>query len=299
MDGIATLCADFGGSRVKLAVVSGGRVVALEMFDRCECTADTLAAVAEKGREMMRNEGDAFAGLAVAAPGIVDEEKRRVVICNGKYAGLEDIDLVAWARREFSLEVRVVNDARAALLGELSYGCARGETDAVMVILGTGVGTAAISEGRIVRGRHFVHGLLGGHLPINFDGDRRCTCGACNCLEAYVGSWALKQLARDPSYDYQRLRTDYEAGDEKAKELFALVARALGAGTVALVHAFDPETVIWSGGVSHFSALIVEAQRYVLENSWTPWGTIRFLQSNNPESSVILGLHALFANEKQ
>ena len=206
MKGNITLCADLGGSCVKLAVVSDGRVVDSEMFFSSECTANTLATVVEKGRRMMRGAGDAFAGLAVAAPGIVDEENRRVVVCNGKYAGLEDIDLVAWARREFSLDLRIVNDARAALLGELSYGCAKGETDAVMVILGTGVGTSAISEGRVVRGRHFVHGLLGGHLPINFDGDRRCTCGARNCLEAYVGSWALKELTGDPAYDYRRSR---------------------------------------------------------------------------------------------
>ena len=183
-------------------------------------------------------------------------------------------------------------------MGELAYGCAKGETDAVIVILGTGIGTSAVSGGRIVRGRHFTHGLLGGHLPVNFDGDRRCTCGAMNCLEAYVGSWALKEMAGDPEYDYRRLECDYAAGSEKAKRLFATISTALGAGTVALVHAFDPETVIWSGGVSRFTALIDAAQRYVHENAWTPWGKIRFLKAADPEASVTLGLHSLFADKE-
>lgn len=293
-DTVKALCADLGGSCVKLAVVEDGRILDSSMFAVGANTAETLVAVAEKGRELMSHTGGAFAGLAVAAPGIVDEEDCRVVVCNGKYAGLEEIDLVAWAQREFSLDLRIVNDARAALMGELAYGCAKGETDAVIVILGTGVGTSAVSGGRIVRGRHFTHGLLGGHLPINFDGDRRCTCGAMNCLEAYVGSWALKEMAGDPAYDYRRLERDYAAGDEKAKRLFGVVSRALGAGAVALVHAFDPEAVIWSGGVSRFAALIDAAQRYVHENAWTPWGKIRFLKAADPEASVTLGLHSLF-----
>ncbi len=298
MNGITTLCIDLGGSRVKLAVVEDGRVADSDMFAVGSNTAETLAAVVEKGRGLMRRVGGSFAGIAVAAPGIVDEENRRVVVCNGKYAGLEEIDLVAWAQREFSLDLRIVNDARAALMGELAYGCAKGETDAVMMILGTGVGTSAVSGGRIVRGRHFTHGLLGGHLPINFDGDRRCTCGAMNCLEAYVGSWALKEMAGDPAYDYRRLERDYAAGDEKARRLFGVVSRALGAGTVALVHAFDPEAVIWSGGVSRFAALIDAAQRYVHENAWTPWGKIRFLKAADPEASVTLGLHSLYGGMK-
>ena len=290
-----TLCIDLGGSRVKLAVVEDGRVEASEMFAVCANTAETLAAAAEKGRGLMRRHGGSFAGLAVAAAGIVDEANRRVVICNGKYAGLEDIDLAAWAQHEFALDFRIVNDARAALMGELAYGCAKGETDAVIIILGTGVGTSAVSEGHITRGRHFVHGLLGGHLPLNFDDNRRCTCGGRNCFEAYVGSWALKEMAGDPTYDYRRLEQDYAAGCARAKTLFNTISRALGAGALALAQAFDAETVIWSGGVSRFTALIDEAQRLVLENAWTPWGKIRFLKAADPEASVTLGLHALYS----
>ena len=304
-----TLCADLGGSRVKIAAVEGGRILGQETFAVGAETAATLLEVAERGRKMVRRTGGGFAGLGVAAPGIVDEENRRVVVCNGKYAGLERIDLVEWSQREFGLDVRIVNDARAALMGELAYGCAKEESDAVMVILGTGVGTSVVSEGRIVRGRHFTHGLLGGHLTVDFDGGRRCTCGAMNCLEAYVGTWALKEMAGDPNYDYRRLERDYAARcghralpsdaqervpPEKAERLFDVVSRALGAGVISLVHAFDPECVIWSGGISRFTALIEAAQRYALENVWTPWGKLRFLKAENPESSVILGLHSLW-----
>ena len=86
----------------------------------------------------------------------------------------------------------------------------------------------------------------------------------------------------------------FAVGDAKALRLFGIVSRALGAGTLALAHAFDSEVVIWSGGVSHFTALIEEAQRYVLENAWTPWGKIAFRTAADPEASVTLGLHSLW-----
>ena len=65
--------------------------------------------------------------------------------------------------------------------------------------------------------------------------------------------------------------------------------------SVPFVHLYDSETVIWSGGASHFAPLLDAAQEYVWTHSWTPWGKVRFVVADNPEVSVVLGLHALFA----
>ena len=138
-------------------------------------------------------------------------------------------------------------------------------------------------------------GLLGGHFPIQFDGGRKCNCGGTGCLEAYVGTWALREMAGDSDYDYRRFAEDYAKGDEKAKRLFATVSGAFGAGALALVHLYDAETVVWSGGASRFTPLLDAAQEYVWAHSWTPWGKVRFVVAGNPEASVTLGLHALFA----
>ncbi|MCB8045119.1 ROK family protein [Microbacterium oxydans] len=73
---------------------------------------------------------------------------------NAKYDFLEDIDLHAWAHTEFDLPSVVENDARAALIGETSSGSAAGERDAVLVTLGTGIGTAAMIDGSPLRGTH-------------------------------------------------------------------------------------------------------------------------------------------------
>ena len=109
-----------------------------------------------------------------------------------------------------------------------------------MMILGTGVGTSAVCRGHVERGVHGTAGLLGGHFPIQFDGGRACNCGGEGCLEAYVGTWALKEMAGDQSYDYRRFAADYAKGGEKARRLFATVSAALGAGALAYTEGSDP-----------------------------------------------------------
>lgn len=289
-----TLCADIGGSRVKLSTVENGFVVENDIFPVSpEGFSGTLSEI-ERRIVRTRHLGS-WDGIGIALPGIIDEERGRVLSCNGKHAGVEGVDILAWAKARLSLPCRVINDARASLLGELNFGCAKGEKNAVMMILGTGVGTSAVFRGRVERGVHGMAGLLGGHFPIQFDGGRKCNCGGAGCLEAYVGTWALKEMSGDSDYDYKRLAEDYGKGEERAKRLFATVSTALGAGALALVHLYDAETVVWSGGASHFTPLLNAAQEYVWSHAWTPWGKVRFAVAEDPEASVVLGLHALFA----
>ena len=293
---IRTLSVDLGGSRVKLAAVAGGSILGEDMFDVSPTGVDgTLKCLAERARKLMAAHPGEWAGIGFASPGIVDEEARRVVSCNAKHAGIESVDLPAWARAELGLDLKIVNDARAALLGELAYGAAQGEENAVLMILGTGVGVSAVCEGRVPRGKHGTYSLLGGHIPVQFDGARACNCGGMGCLEAYVGTWALKEMAGDPAYNYRRLEEDWRRGDPKALELFRVVSTALGAGALALVHVFDAETVVFSGGVSRFAELLTVAEEYVWKHAWTPWGKVKFRVAERPEASATLGLHALFA----
>lgn len=250
-----TISADMGGSRVKLAVVENGSVIESEMFPVApDGFGGTLAELERRIASIRAQHPGGWDGIGIALPGIIDEERCRVLSCNAKHAGVENVDLAAWAREKLSLPCRVINDARAALYGELNFGCAAGEQNAVMMILGTGVGTSAVCRGHVERGVHGTAELLGGHFPIQFEGGRKCNCGGEGCLEAYVGTWALKEMAGDADYDYRRFAEDYKKGEEKAQRLFATVSTALGAGALALVHLYDAETVIWSGGASHFAA---------------------------------------------
>ena len=137
----------------------------------------------------------ACAGLAFGFCGLVDTVAGRVLSTNAKYDDAPGLDLPRWCRESFGLRFRIENDARLALLGERHAGAAQGTDDAVMMTLGTGIGGVALIGGRLLRGKHFQAGVLGGHLVADFEG-RPCTCGGVGCVEAEASSWALPDICR-------------------------------------------------------------------------------------------------------
>lgn len=298
-----TLAIDLGGSRVKMTVIAGEAMCPPAVFpvDSSAPLADTLRTVAERGAELLRHAGIVPDAVAAALPGIV--HKGRAIACNGKYEDAVTFDWSSWARDAFGTDICLVNDAAAALYGELHHGVAKGADAAVMLIIGTGIGTAAAQGGRVLEGRHGTMGMLGGHIAIEMHRQRRCTCGNTGCLEAWAGTWALDELARDMDgyqdsclarcgrVDYRALNEGRLQGDPVSLRLFDLVCDALGMGAVNLIHAYDPEVLILSGGPCHIPELCERIRRYVHRHAWTPWGQVALRVAEDPEASVLWGLH--------
>ncbi|MBR6184965.1 MAG: ROK family protein [Clostridia bacterium] len=297
---------DLGGSRVKLAIVDAGRVQEMTIFPISHDIPmrAVLETVEAQARRMAGISG--CRGIGFAYPGIVDMQNRRVLCINDKYTDAAETDFARWAKERFGLELILINDAAAALCGEMAYGAGRGADSAALLMVGTGVGTAVWSEGRLLTGKHGSMGILGGHIAIAHEQPRRCTCGNAGCLEAYAGTWALPGLAREhPGFersvlqkaeriDYRTLAEGVEAGDAVCKDVFHSVCRALCVGAANLVHAYDPELLILSGGASRIGALRTAIQEHVDRYAWTPGGRVRVTAAENPEASVALGLSSLF-----
>ena len=167
---------DFGGTTIKLAIVEDGRVLArsrLPAFSG-EGLKERLPDLEKRIREL--TDLRTLDGIGIAIPGIVDHKAKRVLSVNGKYTDAVGMDLNAWCKKAFGLEMILENDANAALAGELSYGAGKGYGDAVIMILGTGVGTAAAIGGRLLRSRH--HQPYWVHATVSADPGEPLTFGA-------------------------------------------------------------------------------------------------------------------------
>lgn len=300
-----SLCLDFGGSRIKLGLVSDGRVMVSEIvpihtgLQMNEALGQIFPAITA----LLKQSVEPVKGIGIAFPGLVDPEKKRIVSINDKYPDAGTFDFGHWAREMYGLPVEIENDANAALLGETTFGCAAGATDAVMLILGTGVGTAALMDGRLVRGKHFQAGCMGGHFVVH-PGGRACTCGGHGCVEAYASTWALPNLAREqPDFPQSGLSTEtmmdfkilekwVNRRDPLALRLLAEMNACWGACLVSLVHAYDPEVLILSGGVIKFGDKVVTPlSEAVRKDVCAGSVTLKILVAQNPEQSVLLGLH--------
>lgn len=275
------LCIDFGGTEIKLAVIDDGSIVAAGSIPVLGSAADLAAAAVEARRLLAENPVADIAGIGV--PGVVDPITGHMRHANAKYDFLEDFDLNTWSLAEFGLHAIVENDARAALIGETSTGSAAGERDAVLVTLGTGIGTAAMIDGTPLRGRTGHAGILGGHLTVDIDGPI-CPCGNVGCGEVLASTWALPSGI-----------TMTEVFTTTAQPtLRERVLHVWGAVATSLVHSYDPSVVILSGGILRAGdAVRTPIEAHVRQHLWPSMTPPRFVVPPEPELSVARGLGVL------
>jgi glucokinase len=297
---------DLGGSHATIALIKDDRVlgshrVSLDSRQPLRPALDLFAAAVRKLLAELQVDATECEGLALGFCGLADARIGRVVSTNKKYEDAPFIDFEAWCRQDLGLRFAIENDARMALLGERHTGAARGCDDVVMITLGTGIGGAAMIEGKLLRGKHAQAGCLGGHLPAKVGG-RPCTCGAIGCLEAEASGWSLPFLAREwqgfaasklasqDNIDFKTLFGKAEAGDRVAVEILDYCLKVWATGAVGLIHAYDPERIVIGGGVMSRAALIIPyIQAYVNEHAWTPWGKVKIVAAQLGNDAGLFG----------
>ncbi len=301
-----TFVADTGGTRIKLALMRDRSILGQESFPARsnEGLAPQLPRIAQGLDSLCRAAGidrGECAALAMAFPSLIEAETGRVLVAYGKYADAPQLDLPRWSRETLGLPLLIENDARMALLGEWQAGAGRGSDDLVMVTLGTGVGTAALMEGIVVRGRHGQAGVLGGHLTVQQNG-RQCTCGNWGCPEAEASTSVLpalvaesrenseSELRRSPGVDFSSVFRLARAGDACAVSLKARAIEIWSSLIVNLIHAYDPERVIVGGGIMAGEAeFFPELARRVLARAHTPWGRVAIVRSELGDAAALFG----------
>lgn len=307
---MAVFAIDAGGTRIKLGLVENGRVLARAVLDARshEGLAPQLPRIAEALRGIT---GEPVEGIGLAFPSLVDTDAGRVTSDPGKYSDAMGLDLNAWAHQEFGLPLAIENDARMAAIGEWRHGAGRGFDDMVMVTLGTGIGTGVIQEGRVLRGKHGQSGCLGGHLIVRVDG-RRCPCGAVGCAEAEASTAALPAIAaEDPDFLTSPLSSaiplDYAAvfgaavrGDPCALRLRKGSLDVWGALAVSLIHAYDPEILVFGGGIlASGEAVLGPIRERVQRDAWMPWGEVRVVASERGDDAALLACEWLVQTKKR
>jgi len=239
--------------------------------------------------------------LGLAFPSVIDAATVSVKTAYGKYEDAPTLDLTSWARDALGLPLVLENDARMALLGEWQAGAGRGSNDLVMVTLGTGLGTAALMDGHLVRGKHGQAGILGGHMTVR-QGGRRCTCGNRGCGEAEASTHVLPAVAPfQPDFASSALRgckvIDYAAvmrlareGDRCAIALRTQAIEIWSSVIVNLIHAYDPERVIVGGGILAGAAdFFSELEHHVQALAHTPWGRLTLLSAELGDGAALFG----------
>lgn len=177
-------------------------------------------------------------------------------------------------------KVYVENDANAAAFGEYIAGGAKGYKDAVVITLGTGIGSGIILGGKIVRGFNFAAGEMGHTVIVK--GGRKCNCGRCGCWERYASARALTEDTKAamqehsdtlmwklvPDLDHVNAKTSFDAmaqGDALAKQVVENWMEYVGCGLANVVNTFEPEVICVGGGVSNQGETLLAPVRAYVE----------------------------------
>jgi len=258
---------DVGGSSVKaVALTPDGTLLdqANFPFDRTG-KLGWAGLVARILGTLQDQQGAAAHAVGLAAPGLAAPDGRSIARMPGRLSGLEGLDWTDFLNLPHP--VAVLNDAHAALLGEAWRGAARGFQNVFMLTLGTGVGGAAMVDGRLLKGALGRAGHLG-HISLDLDGPRDI-CAMPGSLEVMIGNCTIEARTGGKFQTTHDLVAAHLAGDQAATEIWLRSVRALGVAIAGLINVLDPEAVIIGGGIARAGAALFEPlEKFVRDAEW-------------------------------
>jgi len=271
---------DLGGTNIKAAaVMEDGRILSETflptMLPRsAEAVTEDIVNAMGQSLEKIGAVWADVAGAGVGCPGTVDDESGMILYSNN--LGWAHFAMRAFLKERTGISVRLANDANAAALGESIAGCAQGAHSAVVLTLGTGVGSGVVLNGKMLSGYTGAASELG-HMVILADGEM-CTCGRRGCLESYASASALIRMTREAMTAYPKSilhelakreggisgKTVFlakELGDAAGTWTVERYIHFLSIGVANVVNIFFPEIVALSGGVANQGDRLLEPLR--------------------------------------
>lgn len=259
---------DIGGTKIAFALSDRyGKVIAEHRLPTLpqEGEAAVLGRIASGITFLLDQSPSPVAGIGIGCPGYVDPTTG--VAQNAVNLNWREVPLAATVREQIpgGLPVWAENDVKAAALGELYFGVARGYRDFVYLAIGTGIGGAAVVNGEVMRGARF-GAMEVGHIVFNPEG-RLCACGQRGCVETVVSGLGMlaelaarrslfpdAPLARMESPTTTDLIQAARLGDALAQAVLAEARRWLAEAVVWCAGLLNPESIVIGGGMGQAAA---------------------------------------------
>ncbi len=258
---------DIGGTNIKAALITNGKIVKrLQIQTRVE---HGRKASLGQIKSAIRSLPGKSRGIGIGIAGIIESENG-IVRYSPNFKGWHDVPLADILYKEFKIPVAIINDVNAICLGEWKYGAAKNCHNVFCFTLGTGVGGGLVINDEIVFGAHGFAGEFG-HMTIDFNGPE-CVCGNHGCLERYVGSRYIIEMAKKKiksksilfgsrSLTVEQIAKAAKKGDRTALEVFKTVGFYIGIGVANIITLLDPEIIIVAGGISRAGKILFDPIR--------------------------------------
>jgi glucokinase len=260
---------DIGVTNVKaVRVDADGNVLSRHTAETNASSPDWPAGVRDFLQRIEAEHGPARS-LGIAAPGLAATDGSSIFWMQGRLGEVQGLSWTQFLGRR--VLVPVVNDAQAALLGEVWQGAAKGSGNVMLLTLGTGVGGALMVDGKLLRGHVGRAGHLG-HVSLDPDapGDIVHTPGS---LEDAIGNCTVARRSGGRFQSTHNLIAAHLAGDAEATKVWLRSVHILAAAVASLINVADPEVVILGGGIARAGPALFDPLEKLLDRfEWRPHG---------------------------
>lgn len=259
---------DMGGTKIEaIALTEDGQEIARKrVASPRHAYEKTLAVVHDLACETAKEAGASpEAEIGIGIPGSLSPATGLVRNANSTW--LNGRPLARDLEKQFGRPVHIENDANCFALSEAADGAGKGYHSVFGIILGTGVGGGLVLNGRLIGGANRIAGEWGHNsLPwprADETPGPACYCGKRGCIETFLSGPALEsefQRLTGKALKAPEIAAEAQAGNGPATALLELYADRLARALASVINIFDPEIIVFGGGLSNIEAVIAGAR---------------------------------------
>ncbi|MCC5920455.1 MAG: ROK family protein [Cyclobacteriaceae bacterium] len=244
---------DIGGTNVKAGVISEAGQI-LYMLKKPTFSEGYLSplAVVDELLSTLKNKYPEVNKVGIGLPGMISKD-RSVIVQLANIPQLNGINLRERMEQQFpDISFFIENDANAAALGEYMYSGSEMPNDFLFVTMGTGIGSAAILEGKIFKGGNgnameLGHVLSRGNKPLEKHTGKQ---GMLEIAQKRIDTYEGNSLLKGSPLGSRFLIDCAKKGDQLSIDILEEVAEILAESMVGLIRIMDTNKIFIGGGLS-------------------------------------------------
>ncbi|MFB3162372.1 ROK family transcriptional regulator [Neobacillus sp. 179-J 1A1 HS] len=243
---------DIGGTKILVIITNlNGTVV----FRKKVKTTNRIEEIVELIKQCMLeaniNESKVI-GMGIGVPGTTNIHEGIIIQASAlMWTNLNLIELIS---PQFSFPVFLNNDVNCAALGERWLGSGDNSNEIFFIGIGTGIGSALISNGNIIYGYEYRSGEIGYFISReDVEGKNFNKMGENAVFEKKVSGTSLS----NHGYPSEELFIEYSKGSSEAVPIINDFIVELSIGIANVTSLLNPEIVIIGGGVSESMKIVI------------------------------------------
>lgn len=261
---------DLGGTNIKGVLIDKNGHILESVIEKTEDKANNWKEGVRQVLGSIQKKEKGKVSIGISAPGIANKNHDAIAYMPGRLYGLEKFKWDQFLKKD---NIKVLNDANAALLAEVTYGSGKGIADVVMLTLGTGIGGSIRINGSIYKGFNGIAGHLG-HISLDAESDQLGITNIPGSLEDAFSESTILKRSHGKFKSIKEMVDAYLKGDHFATYLWLKSIKKLAIGICSICNILSPERVILGGGITNSKeALFDPLSTFMDLYEWRPGGT--------------------------